>query len=155
MVIKVRSQDAAYQTPLLDMLNDPTKKVGESKNFLTLLVRRYLFQTNMSFMNFSHLMERWLRRKYDKTTLDGVSKMATQRGNFSKEVCGDAITANVLQKFTEAMGATKVTVTLRMEFGDNREPVEVDASFTNATNYMDGDAAENANSRRDAVDITE
>lgn len=133
------------ESDLMSLFRDPTYRIGESKNILTYMIRMIMMKMNLSYLNWFMVSERWLKRKFGAKKYTGdhnqkklLSRIATHRGNLNKEIAGDNATIAVFQKFTQALGATKVTMTVKLEFEDGRRAVTVDAVYTNSTNEVDG-----------------
>lgn len=119
------------QTALTDMLSSPDRWVPRSKNFLTLMVRKVMYDIHLVPRQYFDYIERWLQRKYG-VSKETATKIATNRNNFISEITKDEITAGTFMKFTESLGAAKITISLNLEFDDGREDINSTITFTNA-----------------------
>lgn len=119
------------QTALTEMLTSPDKGMNQSQNFLTLLVRRVMYDIHLVPRQYFAYIERWLQRKYG-VSKETTTKIATNRNNFISEITKDDITAGTFLKFTESLGASKITMSVKLEFDDGRDEINSQITFTNA-----------------------
>lgn len=116
----------------IELMNDPTKKLHESKNFLASLTRKIFFDMGIGTRQYFTYIERWLKKRY-KDVDKNVQKISSDRNNFYKEVSNDVITPNVFQKVTQSLGAVKVNLTVELEFDDGRPNHTSTISFINSS----------------------
>lgn len=117
---------------LIEILSSPDKKIHESRNFLTLLTRKIFFDMGLTSRQFFARIEAWLQKKYALTP-ENIVQISSDRNNFVKEASHDAMTANVFQKVTQSLGASRVTLTVKLEFDDGRPDHTSTVSFLNTT----------------------
>ena len=129
------------QHALIDMLSSPDKWMNRSQNFLTLLMRRVMYDIGLVPRQYLAYIERWLQRKFG-VSKETATKIATHRNNFISEVSQDNVTVGTFLKFTESLGASKIVLTARFEFDDGRGPVESTISFTNSMGSVDVETVE-------------
>lgn len=140
------------QTALTDMLSSPDKWVPRSKNFLTLMVRKVMYDIHLVPRQYFAYIERWLQRKYG-VSKETATKIATNRNNFISEITKDEITAGTFMKFTESLGAAKITINLTLEFDDGREDINSTITFTNALGEQTEDVEKKVQERMDKMNL--
>lgn len=140
------------QTALTDMLSSPDKWTSRSKNFLTLMVRKVMYDIHLVPRQYFAYIERWLQRKYG-VSKETATKIATNRNNFISEITKDEITAGTFMKFTESLGAAKITITLNLEFDDGREDINSRITFTNALGEQTEDVEKKVQERMDKMNL--
>lgn len=134
----------------IEMLNAPDKHMGKSKNFMTLLARRILFDMGINTRQYFAYIERWLKRKY-KDVDKHVQQISVDRNNFYKEMGNDSMTPNVFQKFTQSLGAERVTLSVTLEFSDGRPRQTTTVSFVNNVEPTDETSTEGENKDDDKL----
>lgn len=140
------------QTALTDMLSSPDRWVPRSKNFLTLMVRKVMYDIHLVPRQYFAYIERWLQRKYG-VSKETATKIATNRNNFISEITKDEITAGTFMKFTESLGAAKITISLNLEFDDGREDINSTITFTNALGEQTEDVEKKVQERMDKMNL--
>ena len=115
--------------------------MSRSQNFLTLLMRRVMYDIGLVPRQYLAYIERWLQRKFG-VSKETATKIATHRNNFISEVSQDNITVGTFLKFTESLGTSKIVLSVRLEFDDGRGPVESSITFTNSMGGADPEVVE-------------
>lgn len=140
------------QTALTDMLTSPDKWMSKSQNFLTLLVRRVMYDIHLVPRQYFAYIERWLQGKYG-VSKKTATKIATNRNNFISEITQDNLTVGTFLKFTESLGASKITISVNMEFDDGRDDIHSSITFTNALGEQTDELEKKVQERMDKMDL--
>lgn len=132
----VQTTTAGRQEYFADMLHAEDKWLSKSGNFLTLAARKIMKDMNLQVRQHYALIERWLTNRF-RPTKETAGKIAMERNNFYSEVTRHDMTANNFQRFTQSLGAAKVSMTITLEFNDGRAPHTSKISFINNLGPVD------------------
>lgn len=102
------------------MLNDPSKKVGESNNILARLFRTVIFDLNISHEQLSRNIGNYLNRQ-QSSVARSVKEQTRERGNLVKELAQDALTWKNFIKGLQVLNPVSAEIKLTLKWGRGHE----------------------------------
>lgn len=107
--------DRENRSQLLEILQDPDKKIDDARDVLSKAFRTLLRESRFSMIDWNNNMPRYLKDR--RNCIPQNSKdMSSARGNLSKELSRDSMTWNVFMKGIAFMNPKSVKITFEVEF---------------------------------------
>lgn len=121
---KVKVHGRAKSTEILqDVLDSPTKRVGEAEDILSSMVRTIYLEKGLTFSQISAKTHDWLTRVHrsEAATPAVGNKYLTEFNNFLRQIAQRKITTRVFSRFIAMLGAKRFKLTLTLYYDDPKE----------------------------------
>lgn len=100
---------------MLEILQDPDKKIDEARDVLSKAFRTILRESRFSVIDWNTNMPRYLTDTRNRIPQNGKD-MSSARGNLSKELSRNTMTWNVFMKGLSFINPVSAKITLEIEF---------------------------------------
>lgn len=109
---------------LNELLAHPEKKINESENILTTMIRNIMITKDMKFSQISELLHRWLTSLYAgvKPSHKSGARFMSDYNNFMKQVAQNKVSPTVFMRFISMLGAKRFRLTLTLYYDTHKDP---------------------------------
>lgn len=97
------------------MLSDQTKKINDSKGFLTFLFRKILHDQNITINTWNRLLDQCINRPVNGKPREGKAR-STERNNICKEIVRVNMTWGVFLKGIRVLNPISIRLTVEIQW---------------------------------------
>lgn len=109
------STERRKESKINELISDPDKKLSESLNFPTRVIRTIMYDMRLHLPQWVKLVDEWSHCKYSGIR-DSLVDRSNAKGNMTKEIVSNESTWNSVMKFLSVIRCVRFKFTMEMHF---------------------------------------